>query len=243
MHALSAAELLNVWERGLSQSQTERALTLLSAACPEAAPESLAKLSVGNRDALLMTLREWTFGSQLRCVATCSRCGEKLELNFSVSELRLGPAATSTDPVSLSFEGYELSFRLPNSQDLAAVAHSLDLAAGRQLLLDRCISSVEFNGERIAEGHVPARVLKAVEERMGELDLYGDVQLTLNCPHCKNDWRSIFDIEAFFWKEISAWATRILKEVHTLAAAYGWSEVDILNMSHWRRQIYLNLVS
>ncbi|HSB10234.1 MAG TPA: phage baseplate protein, partial [Blastocatellia bacterium] len=31
--------------------------------------------------------------------------------------------------------------------------------------------------------------------------------------------------------------------VHTLASAYGWRESDILNLSPWRRQLYLTLVN
>ena len=31
-------------------------------------------------------------------------------------------------------------------------------------------------------------------------------------------------------------------EVHVLASSYGWRESDILNMSAWRRQYYLDLI-
>jgi hypothetical protein len=70
MRALSASELLNVWERGFIQPPIYRALTLLAVAC-EASPETLAKLSIGDRDARLLTLREWTFGSQLVGLVNC----------------------------------------------------------------------------------------------------------------------------------------------------------------------------
>jgi len=43
MHALSAQEMLVVWERGLEQIPLERALTLLQAACPESEPQALAQ--------------------------------------------------------------------------------------------------------------------------------------------------------------------------------------------------------
>ena len=43
-------------------------------------------------------------------------------------------------------------------------------------------------------------------------------------------------------QEIHAWAKRTLREVHTLASAYGWSEREILSMSAVRRALYLEMV-
>jgi hypothetical protein len=50
-------------------------------------------------------------------------------------------------------------------------------------------------------------------------------------------------VVSFFWMEVESWAYRILRQVHALASAYGWSEGDILAMSPWRRQFYLEMVS
>ena len=40
----------------------------------------------------------------------------------------------------------------------------------------------------------------------------------------------------------TAWAVRLLGEVHELASAYGWREHDVLALSPWRRQAYLQMV-
>src|SRR5262245_6886173 len=243
MRTLSAAELLDVWERGFSQPPAERALTLLSAACADVSRESLASLSIGERDAQLLTLREQTFGPQLLLLASCSECDAKLETSFTTAGLRVEPAAVATESLTLTKNGYELVFRLPNSFDLMAVTDCRELVAGRQLLLERCVSSVRLNGQEASVSQLPDEILEAFAERLGKLDPQGDVQLTLVCPQCDHQWQSIFDIEAFLWKEVSAWAIRILREVHVLASAYGWREFDVLNMSHRRRQAYLELLS
>jgi hypothetical protein len=242
MRALLAAELLDVWERGLGQSPTARALTLLSAACPEVAPEALARLSVGDRDTRLMTLRKWTFGGQLVCVATCAGCGERLELSFGADDVFTEEANVSMESFSLAVEDYELNFRLPNSLDLAELAKLNDPEAGRALLLDRCVAKAEQHGKSVSISEVPAYVLESLVTRMGEIDKTGNLQLMLSCPQCAQSSPAIFDIESFFWKEINAWAIRMLREVHKLASAYGWREMDILNMTAWRRQVYLNLI-
>ena len=242
MRALSAAELLDVWEHGFVQSPAERALTLLEAACPELSADSIAKLTVGERDLRLLALREWTFGSQLLCLAMCTGCGEQLELSFRAGELFAHEETELVGSFLLPAGEFDVTFRLPNSLDLVALSRLSDVAAGRQLLLGRCISRVERRGEEVAVAELPPFVLDAVVARMGELDKSGDVQLSLNCPQCSHASQPIFDIESFFWREISAWANRILREIHALASAYGWRESDILGMSTWRRAVYLNLI-
>lgn len=243
MRPLSASELLGVWEQGLTQSPVQRALSLLTAACPETSSDALAELSIGQRDARLLTLREWTFGSQLVSRATCPGCGERLELTFNVSDIRADSATEPAEALSLSVADYEVRFRLPNSQDLSDVTGMEDVTAARHLLLQRCLLAVQRNGEETAIKRLPAEVVDAVVEEMAEADPQADVQLHLSCPACDHQWQVTFDIVSFFWSEIQAWAYRLLREVHTLASAYGWREADILAMSPWRRQFYLEMVS
>jgi hypothetical protein len=69
------------------------------------------------------------------------------------------------------------------------------------------------------------------------------MQLALVCPTCGSGWAVAFDIVAFFWTELQAWAQRMLRDIHTLARAYGWREADILALSPLRRQVYLELSS
>jgi len=243
MRSLSAAELLNVWEQGQGQLPVQQALILLAAACPEAPPDALAALRIGRRDAGLLTLREWTFGSQLVSLAVCPSCGERLELAFDVADIRAvddGP----DEPLSLSVAGCEVAFRLPNSLDLVAVVDVGDAEASRRLLLERCVLAVERAGDAGAHSvdALPSEVVAAIVARMAEADPQADVQLALVCPACGQPWQAAFDIVSFFWSEINAWAIRVLRDVHALASAYGWREADILALSPWRRQCYLEMV-
>ena len=243
MRALTATELLSVWERGLAQSATERALLLLATASSETPREVLAKLSIGQRDACLLMLREWTFGPELVSLMTCPGCGERLELTFKVSDLQVETQTELAEALSLSVADYEVHFRLPNSLDLAAIAESDDVMVARHLLLRRCLLAVQHDGEEISAEQLPADVVEAVAERMAQADPQADVQLAPSCPSCDHEWQATFDIVSFFWSEIDAWAHRMLRELHTLASAYGWREADILAMSPWRRRFYLEMVS
>lgn len=243
MRTLSAPELLDVWERGNVQSSVHRAVSLLSAACPEASADSLTKLSICERDARLLTLREWTFGSQLIGIATCPDCRERLELTFNVADIQVTPESEPTKELTIDVAEYDVRFRLPNSMDLAAIVDYKDSDRAREELLESCLLSVHHDGEEVSFDQLPASLMEAIVERMAEADPRADVELALSCPSCRHQWHAIFDIVSFFWSEINAWAYRILREVHTLARAYGWREADILAMSPWRRQFYLEMVS
>jgi hypothetical protein len=255
MRALSAAELLTAWERGQGQASFQRALILLSVACPELTIDQLAQLSIGERDARLLALRELTFGSQLVSLANCSACGQQLEFSFNAGEILV---TSETDqakeiqdafkkeafkPLSMNLNEYEILFRLPNSLDLAALAGSLDGSDSQQRLFQRCVLSARLLDEEINSSQLPAEILEAISSRMDEADPQADVQLNLSCLQCGHLWQATFDIESFFWAELQVWAERLLREVHILARTYGWREVDILAMSPYRRQFYLGMVS
>jgi hypothetical protein len=242
MRSLSAAELLDAWEQGLTEPACRRAVALLAAAAPDVSSEAVAKLNIGVRDRWLLTLREWTFGSQLASVVNCSACGERLEWSVDIADLRSPKQPEAVGDLALDLDPYWVSFRLPNTLDLAAIAACQDASIARQTLFDSCVLATRLNGEEITAGELPAAVVEAIVERMAEADPDADMQLDLSCPACGHQWQAMFDIESFFWSEINAWAQRVLVDVHTLASAYGWREEDILNLSPWRRQYYLGLV-
>jgi hypothetical protein len=248
MRGWSPSRLLDAWEQSLGQPPVRQAIVLLAAACPGVPLEKLARLSVGQRDACLLALREWAFGPHLACLTRCPVCAEQLELTLSMAELRLVEpcwAAGENDLMDswvLISEPYEVEFRLPNSRDLALLPAQCDLEEAREWLLGRCIVAVREDGSDCHVGPLPATIMQQVVEEMGAVDPQGDVELDLRCPACDHHWTLPFDIAGVLWRELDAWALRTLREVHLLASAYGWREGDILALSPWRRQFYLDLV-
>ncbi len=114
----------------------EKALFLLNAACSDSDPEDPALLSIGNRDALLLQLREWMFGSRLLNVSHCPACGEYLEWVTEIADLRLSsPTKITTASYSLQVDTFNIQFRLPNSYDLSRVAS--DSAYQSRKIIDR----------------------------------------------------------------------------------------------------------
>jgi hypothetical protein len=223
MHALSVPELLQVWERGLVQSPIQRALTFLAVACSDVSAQDLAELSIGQRDARLLSLRD------------------RLELNFNVADIRVASNASPIMPFSLEMDDYVVRFRLPNSSDLAMIT-AQDPAIAQRRLLDRCLLEATYHQKAHSPEDLPEAVLASVVEQMAQADPQAEVKLSLVCPACQHAWKSVFDIVSYFWDELHVWAIRLLREVHVLASAYGWSETDILAMHPYRRQLYLELL-
>jgi hypothetical protein len=242
VRALSVGELLAAWEQGIGQSPVQRALGLLTAAWPETPREELARLSLGRRDARLLALREQLFGPELVGLTACPACGERLEFRVPTADLRAADGGGPAEAQRISVDGYEVRFRLPNSADLLAVGDGGDPDEWSRRLLARCVEEARDSGEGRPVAELPAAVVAAVAQHMARVDPLGDVGLHLTCRLCRHGWSTSFDIVSFLWREIDAWAQRLLREVHALAGAYGWREADILALSQERRRVYLELV-
>lgn len=239
MRTLSAQELVSTWEAAETQHPVDRALTMLSPVDPQRDRRTLAALSVGARDALLLSLRERTFGSRLDGVGDCPACGVQIEFSITVDELR----APAPNAARLVTHGeLELEFRPVDSFDLVAIASAVSVDDARAILLSRCVSSARRGGETVDPRALPADVVAALEEAMQAADPQADVRIAFDCPSCAHRWRAPFDIAAFFWTELRTHARRLLQDVAELARAFAWSEAELLAMTAERRAFYLQLV-
>ena len=90
---------------------------------------------------------------------------------------------------------------------------------------------------------LPEHIVAMMAERMEQADPQANIQLSLQCPACRQESQVTFDIVTYFWNEINTWAHGVLRDVHILATAYGWRESDILSLSPWRRQLYLEMIT
>jgi uncharacterized protein YbaR (Trm112 family) len=228
----------------MNRPPVQQALLLLAAALPDLPLAALAELSIGRRDAHLLALREQLFGPQLESVVACPVCRQKLEFTCKTTDIQAQEAAESGELFTWRNEDYEAHFRLPNSLDITAVIPQArppgdEVAEVQWQLLARCLTSITRQNEAITADQLPPAIIEAIVDCMAQADPQADVQLALACAACGHQWSAPFDIVAFLWAEINAWALRTLQEVHRLASAYSWREADILGMSAWRRQFYL----
>lgn len=249
---LTDDDVLQLRESGQHRSSVEQALLILSVAYPDMTWQQLAALSIGERDARLLAIRERTFGSILDVFTICPRCQQELELSLTTTSLRF-PASEDMQDAGHGFStvigDLSVRYRLANSTDLEAVAACKDIEEARRLLLDRCVLEVQNDTDEqrqpIAKHEkifTPA-FITALAGRMAELDPQAEVLLNLQCMECKHEWQSLFDIATFFWTELEIHAKRLLNEIYILARTYHWREQDILALSTVRRRWYLEMAT
>lgn len=248
MRGLAAHELLEIWDQGQGLSPYGRAMLLVASACPEYTRQQVDSFSMGERDTLLAQIRARTFGRDVSTVVTCPACHEQVGVRLDVGEIfpQMSETAPSQrrdrPPLEIRSREFIVQAALPVVRDVEEIASSAGSAQGVRMLLRRCILYAECRGEPCAVDDLPEDVCALIDSRMAEADPQGDVRLALQCPGCEHRWSMLFDILSFLWGEIQICTRRLLREVHALASAYGWTESEILTLSTTRRNAYLEMV-
>ena len=236
---LSAAALVDAWERGASASPGRRGLLLLALAEPGTPPGELPGWSVGRRDAALLALHERAFGARLEGLATCAACGAALELELAVADIAVA-AGAPPEPLTLATSDFEVAFRPPRAGDVAELPDGGDAV---RRLLEACVIKAHVDGAEVVPAELPEDVVDALGAAMVQADPQADVELAVACPECAAQHMVPFDIVSFLWLQVEARALRALRDVATLASAFGWSEREVLALSPWRRAHYVELAT
>ena len=236
-----ASRLLDAWERGYERSSIERALLLLAVAEPGEPFDRLAQVSIGERDARLLTLREHAFGRRMGSRVACPSCATELEFEFTTDDVRVSDATSPGDAV-VHYNGYQVRVRPANSADLASLAAGEDVTANVHRLFGCCVLAASRDGVTVAADALPLHVTQHVSERLSEIDPQAEVRIAADCPSCAHRWQAPLDIASYVWAEIHAWACRLLRDIHSIASTYGWREAEIIALSPIRRQLYLDLI-
>lgn len=213
--------LLSAWESAWGRPAADRAVTLAAAASGMPFGDA-ADLPLGALSGLLLQLREQCFGPELDGLAECPQCGTELDVRIDVSELRVPGTGGGT---SIVVAGRTVRLRALTSSDIRSAA------GDRSRLLARCLVDETADPS-------PA-LLDAVESQLDAMDPQAAPAVGLDCPSCQAGWPAAIDIGEFVWSEVDRFARRLLYDVHTLAAAYGWREPDVLAISPARRSFYL----
>jgi hypothetical protein len=243
MRVVPTWELVRLFEWGRPRHAVDRALGLLRAAAPHVERDTLAALTIGQRDAVLLAFRRDTIGPTLELAASCPRCAAAAEFGADCDELFAAPPSLEPNREIARFARGELTlaFRLPNSHDLAATAAIDDRLVARRVVLERCVSDLRRGGEPIAFAELAPELLDELGRAVLDADPQAELQFRLRCSNCGEGWLADLDIAAFLWTEVEVRARRALRDVDLLAQRYGWEEERILAMPSQRREFYLSL--
>ncbi|HXN91660.1 MAG TPA: hypothetical protein VN906_09260 [Candidatus Sulfotelmatobacter sp.] len=237
----AASLLINCWESASRSPARWRTLALVVPAVEGADVESMAGLPIGRLEYRLLELRRHLFGEGIEALASCPACSQQVDLSFEVGDITAEPPADTR--LFAEHEDWSIQFRLPSSRDMQAAASCAEAQAARLLLIDRCVVGLTRESQPHPVEEAPLELVAAMEDAMAAADPQADLRFKLVCPACGAEWEAALDPGSFVGAEVSSGARRLLGEIHRLAAAYGWSEAEILGLPSRRRQAYLDLVT
>lgn len=185
MRDLFVDRILYGWERAQALPAGMRPLALLAAASGEASERELLQLPLGERDRRLLELRARLFGERLVGLALCRHCGEHLEVDLALSDVRVN-APTLENAGCIESSGFVVHVRLPNGSDLAALTASDDIASARRAIFERCVLEASRAGAAFPVRDLPDTVVERVAEWMESADSQANIELTVHCPACGN---------------------------------------------------------
>jgi hypothetical protein len=251
-HRLEEAELrpLTGWEEDWLAAHPAMpsavAVTRLLSSClvriGDVAPTSdlVRRLLVGDRDYLILQLRRLTLGDEVQAVFRCPACDCNMDVSFDAKDVPVlfRPEAAADHSISLdsATSGTRtVRFRLPCGADQEAVL-DLDPQEAAVALLGRCVLDCGGIPLSVDEGDA---IAAAMDRCAPQLDL----ELDLACPECGKQFLAPFDTTAFFLGEMKINGGQLLREIHSLAFYYHWSEAEIMDLRRDRRRAYLDLLS
>jgi len=200
-------------------------------------PAKVWELAVCDRDRLLAAVYRRHFGDRIEGDLTCRGCGEPFEMAFSLSELLAsleaeagnGHQVTGPDDDGVYRLPDDRRFRLPTLADQRLTA-GLDPEAGRRLLLERCV----------VEGDPQAA--DDLDAAMAAVGPVVDLDLDAACSECGEEQSVRFDIRSYLLAAMAREKRWLIREIHYLATAYGWSLEEILGLPRDDRRAFVRLI-
>ncbi|MBI3803972.1 MAG: hypothetical protein HY282_09460 [Nitrospirae bacterium] len=213
----------------------------------------LRSLAVGDRDYLMLRLRQITFGPRVEMTLVCPRplCAKKMDADLDLAQISVAPRPMAPHhTLTLSEAGAildeqgrfqrEVVFRIPNGEDQEAVRgwEMLDERERVVRLLSRCLASPPDAVRRWSTRSVE-EITAAMEQQSPQVE----IDMELHCPECGGHFIHPFEIVPFFIKELLRDRGQFEREVHLLAFYYHWPLREILGLTRQKRRRYLELLT
>jgi hypothetical protein len=200
--------------------------------------ETAWQMSIGDRDRVVAELYRQCFGDRVGSVARCEGCDGSFEIEFSLSALIAEADGRCPAPQELAGPDdqgfYRMSggdrFRLVTAGDERALLGVSPEQAG-EILLSRCLPD-----RRAASADEKTQAL------VEALDPALSLELPANCAECGAAQRVDFDLPRFFLASLFRERPLLIREVHWIAKAYGWSHQEILGLPRTVRRAYASLL-
>jgi hypothetical protein len=234
MSIRTRAGLLAAWEATVAVPDLARGAALVAEAGLADDLDAALDLPVGESAALAARLHADAFGDDVEGLVTCEPCGTVLDVSVPLSAL---PAAHGDATVVATPGGGELRVRAPTTRDLLAARDSPDPA---RALLAACVTGA--GGAPADPDALDEAALGLVDDAAEELAGAAAIVVRVTCPECGAAVAAPLDVGILLAERVARAAAEALGEVAELAAAFGWSEAEVLALTPLRRRAYVELV-
>lgn len=198
--------------------------------------------TVATRMQALLAVAEANAVASVSALARCARreCREQLELSFELASFVRNAGATLC---KWSDGTNSVTLRIPTGDDQRRWLESLPAGASALPPLMAASLVQKIDGDAPMVGwQLPLAWLDGIEAVLAEHDPLTDFELSANCPRCGDEIVIEADVEEMILLALERAQRDLLHEVDALAAAYHWSEADIVALPAWRRAYYLAAV-
>jgi hypothetical protein len=205
--------------------------------------DSVAReMVVGDREYVVMRLREMTWGSTVNAILRCPAedCSKPMDVTLSLRELVVEPHPVMSRyfRMRLSSEpSREIEFRLPTGADQEALVGIEDERRAISALLARCTTLDESEVDALSE---TARC--EIEEQIEKRAPQADIELEATCPECRRLCHGQAGWPAYCLSDMVSQSAMLEHDIHCLAWHYHWSESEVLSMTRVKRRRYVALI-
>jgi len=174
--------------------------------------ELVAEMLIGDRDYLLLRLRQICLGDRVEQVLRCPipACGKKADVEFLISELPVRRAQAAQlwyefDLTEPARQGDSTSTRvvprLPTGQDLETIMDCKDVnpAMANTKLFPRIVKTLGREGlDEATARELPLKTRNEITEFLKRITPGPELKVEIGCPHCGADMSYPFDLYGFF---------------------------------------------
>ncbi len=191
-------------------------------------PVDVRGLPVTVHDRLLASLYALEYGEDVSCQATCEACAQPFQFRFALPALLASQDEAAADAGLPAEHGcWETPsgarLRPPDLRDAAGGAPEGLLA-------------------RIAGSPVPAEEAEGLAAFLEKASPILAIDLDTACPGCGAAQAVAFDLPHFLVRALAGEKPFLIREVHLIAARYGWSHEEIMALPRADRRAFATLI-
>jgi hypothetical protein len=212
---------------------------LLSVGALPGSRSLVRRLTVGDREYLLLRLGQINIGPHIEMVLRCPRedCRTEMEVMVAIDSV---PVKRCDPRMSYELAGTNIVFRLPQGVDEEEAARweSIDAETALRRMLARCVVAPSDANTLLEDAEVRQRLAAEIERLSPQLDC----EMQTTCPKCRKAFSTHLDPASWILAELSRGQSGYERDLHLLGLHYHWPLRELLSLSRGQRGRYVRML-